>query len=482
MASIRKPFITRPVPRNATLFERDGEQFAKWKPRNGGRSQTAKVVHRRDGSLGIRTRATTYTARYRDGNGILKQVSTGCRDKEAAKTKLAELVRLAELVKADVITSDQAEISKHQKTALVTHISDYIDSLKARNVHPDRVKTTEKRLRESASGCRFQRLSDLNHDRLESWMTDTITNEGRSASVYNGYVAIWKAFGNWLAGKRRTGRKYHWNGDKRILENPFSGIGLQDSRNDRRRIARSLTTDELKRLLEATRTRPLTEAMTIRRGKNKGKLLAKVSDSRRKELVRLGEERRLIYMTAALTGLRANELRTLRVSDLSFGDVPFLKLESKNEKNRSGSTVPLRADLAAELKAWVESKVRDELVFRVPAGFLKIMNRDMRAAGIPKVDADGRVAHVHGLRTTFGTHLSAAGVAPRVAQAAMRHSDISLTMNTYTDARLLDTASAVESLPDLGGQPDCPNVGRMVAPTVAPEADFGGQISSIQDN
>ena len=72
--------------------------------------------------------------------------------------------------------------------------------------------------------------------------------------------------------------------------------------------------------------------------------------------------------------------------------------------------------------------------------------------------------------------------APRVAQAAMRHSDIALTMNTYTDARLLDTAEAVESLPSLsiGGdvemtpqvrpQPD--------APTDAPNLGMEGEMES----
>ena len=52
-------------------------------------------------------------------------------------------------------------------------------------------------------------------------------------------------------------------------------------------------------------------------------------------------------------------------------------------------------------------------------------------------------------RHTFGTHLSKNGVAPRTAQAAMRHSSLDLTMNVYTDPTLLDVAGAVEVLPDL---------------------------------
>lgn len=61
---------------------------------------------------------------------------------------------------------------------------------------------------------------------------------------------------------------------------------------------------------------------------------------------------------------------------------------------------------------------------------------------------------VHALRHTFGTLLSKGGVAPRTAQAAMRHSTINLTMNTYTDPKLLDVAGAVESLPALPITPE----------------------------
>jgi hypothetical protein len=44
---------------------------------------------------------------------------------------------------------------------------------------------------------------------------------------------------------------------------------------------------------------------------------------------------------------------------------------------------------------------------------------------------------------------SKAGVAPRTAQAAMRHSGIDLTMNVYTDPKLLDVAGAMDALPML---------------------------------
>jgi hypothetical protein len=91
----------------------------------------------------------------------------------------------------------------------------------------------------------------------------------------------------------------------------------------------------------------------------------------------------------------------------------------------------------------------DTLVFEVPAGLVRILDRDLKAAGIPKRDDRGRTVDVHAMRTTFGTLLSKTGTAPRTAQAAMRHSDIKLTMGVYTDPRLLDVRGAVEKLPAL---------------------------------
>ena len=45
--------------------------------------------------------------------------------------------------------------------------------------------------------------------------------------------------------------------------------------------------------------------------------------------------------------------------------------------------------------------------------------------------------------------LAQAGTSPRTSMEIMRHTDLRLTMNVYTDPRLLDTTSAVEQLPDL---------------------------------
>lgn len=46
--------------------------------------------------------------------------------------------------------------------------------------------------------------------------------------------------------------------------------------------------------------------------------------------------------------------------------------------------------------------------------------------------------------------LAKAGAAPRVAMSLMRHTDMRLTINLYTDPRIFDLAGAVAKLPTFG--------------------------------
>jgi hypothetical protein len=125
---------------------------------------------------------------------------------------------------------------------------------------------------------------------------------------------------------------------------------------------------------------------------------------------------------------------------------------------------------------------------------VKILDRDFVVAGIPKADDRGRTVDFHSLRHTFGTLLSVGGVNPRTAQQAMRHSDIKLTMNIYTDPRLLDVAGAVDALPmlRLSTEPTLPNPRRhqatgtagrksLVTPSVTPTVVRTGPKESISD-
>ncbi len=184
---------------------------------------------------------------------------------------------------------------------------------------------------------------------------------------------------------------------------------------------------------------------------------------------RLGPERMLIYKTMVLTGLRLGELASIAVGRLHLdAPQPHAELLARDAKAGQRALIPLRADLVKDLRGWLDEKLKalrveaektgdplplrlplEEPLFSVPRNLIKSFNLDLAAADIPKDDERGRTVDLHALRHTFGTHLSKNGVAPRTAQAALRHSSLDLTMNVYTDPQLLDVAGAMEALPVL---------------------------------
>jgi integrase len=144
------------------------------------------------------------------------------------------------------------------------------------------------------------------------------------------------------------------------------------------------------------------------------------------------------------------ELAQLTVADVRFDErVPQIDLPARITKNSEDATIPLRADLADLLQWRVEGRAPSALLYLIPKDLIKRFNADCTRAGIAKRDERGRTVDIHALRTTFGTWLARSGVAPRTAQALMRHSDIKLTMSVYTDPKLLDTAAAVAGLPSV---------------------------------
>jgi integrase len=262
----------------------------------------------------------------------------------------------------------------------------------------------------------------------------------------NKYLDSAKAFTRWCVDHDR------------LDKDPLARLKRVDG--DLRRKRRALTKDELIRLLKATRERPLLDGRTIRSGKGKGqRVVALKNPATEARLDRLGLERCLIYKTLVYTGLRRGELAAMEVCHLVLNSPrPCVILPSTVTKNRKGANIPLRADLVDDLRAWLEAtgKTGTDRVFKVIKNLYKVLRTDLEWAGVPYRDAQGRTVDVHALRHTTATHLSKAKVSPRVAQGFMRHADIKLTMQTYTDASLLDESEALSALPDLSlnGDPD----------------------------
>ncbi len=85
---------------------------------------------------------------------------------------------------------------------------------------------------------------------------------------------------------------------------------------------------------------------------------------------------------------------------------------------------------------------------------MKYFLRDLAEAGISFLNERGQRMDYHALRTTFTTRLSLMKVHPRVAMELARHSDLRLTMKTYTDCGQLPLREVMESLPGFGKAAD----------------------------
>lgn len=332
-------------------------------------------------------------------------------------------------------------------------------------------------------------VADLNRRRAEKWTAERAEAGEPAARTVNAHIAALTAFGNWCVETHR------------LTANPFARMPKLDERADCRHGRRALDDDELRRLLKAARLRPLAEygrqtihlpeaeqrndkksrrtwkkesltPANLNAAAGRGRQALSSNSTLVAELERRGRERELIYTTPVLTGLRKGELASLTVGSLDLDSSPaYATVSAAAEKARRGADVPLRDDLAVELRQWLDEKLEartsqaratggplpaklppDVKVFDVPTAADKVFSRDRDAAGILKVDDRGGFVDLHALRHTFGSHLSRGGVAPRTAYAAMRHGSLDLTMQHYTDSRLLDVVGSLDVSPMLISQ------------------------------
>ena len=135
---------------------------------------------------------------------------------------------------------------------------------------------------------------------------------------------------------------------------------------------------------------------------------------------RVARERALAYKFLILNGLRRNEAASVTVGVLCLdADSPYVYVEGKRAKSGRAASLPLRDDLADDLREHIAQLAEHnggqtspdmplfDLDWRNP---LRTFNLDLAAAGIAKKDAQGRTVAVHGLRHTFATLLARSGV------------------------------------------------------------------------
>ena len=476
MGTICRKRYTRPLPEGAEIRERKGVVSAVWRD-SMGRKRTAPLT--RDGTrVVLETR--TWMARYYDARGRLHEVSTRCRDEQTARYVLAAMERKVEHVKAGIMTPQQARTADHAYVPVLEHVEAYLEHLKVKTVGGKRVSeqhrlNVKRQLWRLVQDQGYSRLADISRESMERWSIQA-EESGMGARTRNTYLAAIMAFCNWCAATDR------------LAASPLIGLCKADVRSDLRRARRALTEEEIARLRpvaeygrqrlrlppnrrrgRSTWARAPLSYDTLEAAYERGREALKGSARFLVEQERLGRERSLIYKVLTLTGLRKGELASITVRELHLdAPQPYVEVLPKDEKAGRGARIPLRADLASDLHEHLERKLAflqqeareaegpiplrlplNEPLCVVPGGFIRVFDRDLEEAGIAKHDERGRTVDIHALRHAFGTHLSKNGVAPRTAQAAMRHSKLELTMNVYTDPELLDVAGAVEALPAL---------------------------------
>jgi len=194
---------------------------------------------------------------------------------------------------------------------------------------------------------------------------------------------------------------------------------------------------------------------------------AEADDEEFRKIELLREVRRIpqtpLWIGFLETGARWNELRQLTWRDVDF-ERPVLTLRAENTKSKKTRAIPLREALLARLRGLGELQAsllgqapqRTGHVFLSPQGLawaqtsrnpMRIFNRVVNRAKIPRVDAEGGKIDIHALRHTFASRLCRAGVGLVHAQNLLGHSDPRLTAAIYTHLDVEDLRRAVQTLP-----------------------------------
>ena len=355
-------------------------------------------------------------------SGKLHRKTLKTKDKRIAQMRALQMVEREE--RKAVGLADPFE--EHRERPLKEHVADFRAYLKSRGVSTGHLEDRMLCLNEFLDYTRARDLGGLDHVEAQAWIGEMAEAGRLSARSINKRFQSLRQFGRWLVRARRH------------THSPFEGLTSRNEETDRRRVRRALTDEEVARLLDVARDRPLERARLQRTRTG-------VTPEQEAKLRRIGEARAYLYAFALGTGLRKGELRGLTWADVDE-ERRTLTVRATIAKTKKQTELPLRSDLAAALGAH-GARVGGAGLGTGPGDRLfpgalfpthGTVNADLRAAGLAGEDDQGRVVDFHSLRTTMITRLSAAGVHPRTAQALARHSKLDLTMRVYTDLTLLD--------------------------------------------
>ncbi len=336
---------------------------------------------------------------------------------------------VAALQACGLLEAEQTPVAK----PLSELVGMYEQVLRSRERSACHIKRFVPDLTEVFEGCGFEFWRDIRAEKIEDYLKDR--RDGRILRMNrhdkaghpigigytrsNAYITALVAFCDWVVDERKWAR-----------ESPLRKGMKLNPKEDHRHPRRAITVEEVRTLLQKTAQGPEHHGMT-------------------------GYERYIVYHTAIETGLRAGELRRLKTCDFDLDAQTLTVRGVKATKNKATKVQSLSLSLCAELRPFLASKLPDAKSFGGSYAALTdktsdMIQEDLAAAGIRYKDDLDACFDFHALRGECATLLVESGVDAKQTQEVMRHSSITMTMDTYakvTSSRR--KAAAVASLPDL---------------------------------
>ncbi len=339
------------------------------------------------------------------------------------------------LIRSGIVDTKQQRFALAGKQGIAEHIAAYQADLIGRNRTEKHVHLAVKRIENLLGKARIENLGDISSARVNVALGQ-LRDGGMAERTIGHYTRCMKGFSRWAW---RNGLS---------ADDPLAILSVKVNvpLSERKHVRRPFSAEELRQLLEHTKTAPTRWNMT-------------------------GVDRRMLYMVAAGTGFRSNELRSLTVKSFRL-DEPAIFLSGGNAKNGKDVVQPIPTALADELKPWLKGRKVTEPAFTMPylGNVARMLRDDMAYARITyyktitpgverrkmrqgdflrAIDGDGRYADFHALRATYITMLARENVPVKTLQTLARHSDPKLTLNTYATMGISDMTAAVAMLPNL---------------------------------
>lgn len=363
-------------------------------------------------------KSKNYYMEYRDEHGMLVRRTTGTADKSAARAILVREERAVELRRVGV----PAASPMRARTPIDDVVDRYLDACDEMGNAPRWVDDKRWRLRKVVAWTGVRDLGELRAETIRGLLEDELA--GMSRSTRNAYLSTLRSLCEWAIGERI------------IAANPAEGIkpGRRTKRAanlDDRDKRRCLWTPEIPMLLGAEPADPRSRLVWQR-------------------------HRRPLYVVAMGTGLRRGTLERIepRMIKLDVAN-PHINVPGELLKSGRRLIMPVRDP---SVRAAIEQLLRTSSArgkrtrwhgqpFAPVPKSDTTFRADIKRAGIPRIDEDGRRVVFHSLRATFATQLALNGFPAQVTMELMDHQDIGTTLRYYTMVGVTESTMFMDRMP-----------------------------------